>query len=287
MSKIKKQLLAGPYLIWIIGFIILPLFMIVYYAFKGSDGGFTFEYVAAIAQHTNIKALLLSLRLGIICTIICLVLSYPLAMILNGLKIKNQSFVVFVFMLPMWMNFMLRILAWKQLSSKNGVINSILTTLGLPGFNIMNTSGAVVLGMVYDFLPFMLLPIYNSMTRIKNDWIEAALDLGANKVTIFFKIILPLTVSGVISGIVMVFVPSLTSFAISQILGGGKVLLIGNIIEQERLLTTQNAAGIKAEVYQPEEIHFSETQENGYLYQVALTLVDQNGQKVVLSLIHI
>ena len=104
MSKIKKQLLAGPYLIWIIGFIILPLFMIVYYAFKGSDGGFTFEYVAAIAQHTNIKALLLSLRLGIICTIICLVLSYPLAMILNGLKIKNQSFVVFVFMLPMWMN---------------------------------------------------------------------------------------------------------------------------------------------------------------------------------------
>ena len=137
MSKIKKQLLAGPYLIWIIGFIILPLFMIVYYAFKGSDGGFTFEYVAAIAQHTNIKALLLSLRLGIICTIICLVLSYPLAMILNGLKIKNQSFVVFVFMLPMWMNFMLRILAWKQLLSKNGVINSILTTLGLPGFNIM------------------------------------------------------------------------------------------------------------------------------------------------------
>ena len=115
MSKIKKQLLAGPYLIWIIGFIILPLFMIVYYAFKGSDGGFTFEYVAAIAQHTNIKALLLSLRLGVICTIICLVLSYPLAMILNGLKIKNQSFVVFVFMLPMWMNFMLRILVWKQL----------------------------------------------------------------------------------------------------------------------------------------------------------------------------
>ena len=227
MSKIKKQLLAGPYLIWIIGFIILPLFMIMYYAFKGSDGGFTFEYVAAIAQHTNIKALLLSLRLGIICTIICLVLSYPLAMILNGLKIKNQSFVVFVFMLPMWMNFMLRILAWKQLLSKNGVINSILTTLGLPGFNIMNTSGAVVLGMVYDFLPFMLLPIYNSMTRIK----------------ILFKIILPLTVSGVISGIVMVFVPSLTSFAISQILGGGKVLLIGNIIEQDFVHGSQWGAG--------------------------------------------
>ena len=116
---------------------------------------------------------------------------------------------------------------------QNGVINSILTTLGLPGFNIMNTTSAVVLGMVYDFLPFMLLPIYNSMNRIKNDWIEAARDLGANNIIIFLKIIVPLTLSGVISGIVMVFVPSLTSFAISQILGGGKVLLIGNIIEQD------------------------------------------------------
>ena len=243
MSKIKKQLLAGPYLIWIIGFIILPLFMIVYYAFKGSDGGFTFEYVAAIAQHTNIKALLLSLRLGIICTIICLVLSYPLAMILNGLKIKNQSFVVFVFMLPMWMNFMLRILAWKLLLSKNGVINSILTSLGLDRINIINTPAAVVLGMVYDFLPFMLLPIYNSMTRIRHDWIEAAKDLGAGSITIFFKIILPLTISGIVSGIVMVFVPSLTSFAISQILGGGHVLLIGNVIEQDFMQGMQWNAG--------------------------------------------
>ena len=243
MSKIKKQLLAGPYLIWIIGFIILPLFMIVYYAFKGSDGGFTFEYVAAIAQHTNIKALLLSLRLGIICTIICLVLSYPLAMILNGLKIKNQSFVVFVFMLPMWMNFMLRILAWKQLLSKNGVINSLLTSIGLSRINIINTPTAVILGMVYDFLPFMLLPIYNSLTRIRKDWIEAARDLGANNVTIFFKIILPLSVSGIISGIVMVFVPSLTSFAISQVLGGGHVLLIGNVIEQDFMQGMQWNAG--------------------------------------------
>lgn len=243
MTKLKKQLLAGPYLIWIIGFIILPLLMIVYYAFADSSGGFTFKYVAAITEPTNIKAILLSLKLGLLCTIVCLVLSYPLAMILNGLKIKNQSLVVFVFMLPMWMNFMLRILAWKQLLSKNGVINSILSTLGLPGFNIMNTTSAVVLGMVYDFLPFMLLPIYNSMTRIKDDWIEAALDLGAGKVTIFFKIILPLTVSGVISGIVMVFVPSLTSFAISQILGGGKVLLIGNIIEQDFVHGSQWNAG--------------------------------------------
>lgn len=233
MNKIKRQLLAGPYLVWIIGFIILPLFMIVYYAFTNSDGAFTLENLAQIAPDSNLSALGLSLWLGVLCTLICLLLSYPLAMILNGMQIKNNSLVVFIFMLPMWMNFMLRLLAWKQLLAKNGVINSFLVNLGLSRINIVNTPTAVVLGMVYDFLPFMLLPIYNSMTRIRKDWIEAARDLGAGNLTIFFKIIVPLTLSGVISGVVMVFVPALTSFAISQILGGGKVLLIGNVIEQD------------------------------------------------------
>lgn len=233
MNKIKRQLLAGPYLVWIIGFIILPLFMIVYYAFTNSDGAFTLENLAQIATDSNLSALGLSLWLGVLCTLICLLLSYPLAMILNGMQIKNNSLVVFIFMLPMWMNFMLRLLAWKQLLAKNGVINSFLVNLGLSRINIVNTPTAVVLGMVYDFLPFMLLPIYNSMTRIRKDWIEAARDLGAGNLTIFFKIIVPLTLSGVISGVVMVFVPALTSFAISQILGGGKVLLIGNVIEQD------------------------------------------------------
>ena len=243
MSKFKQQFLAGPYLIWIIGFILLPMVMILYYAFTNSDGAFTVEYIAAIATETNRKAIFLSLKLGVICTLVCLVLSYPLAMILNNMQIKNQGLVVFIFMLPMWMNFMLRILAWKLLLSKNGVINSVLTSLGLSRINIINTSGAVILGMVYDFLPFMLLPIYNSLTRIRKDWIEAARDLGANNVTIFFKIILPLSVSGIISGIVMVFVPSLTSFAISQVLGGGHVLLIGNVIEQDFMQGMQWNAG--------------------------------------------
>jgi len=233
MNKLKRQLLAGPYLLWMIGFILLPMVMIVVYAFTNSDGAFDLTAIRGIFTVTNGKAILLSLELGILTTLICLVLAYPLAMILNGLQIKSQNFVVFIFMLPMWMNFMLRILAWKQLLNKNGVINSVLTTLGLPGFNILNTPTAVVFGMVYDFLPFMLLPIYNSLGRIRKDWIEAGRDLGANNFTIFFKIIFPLTISGVISGIVMVFVPSLTSFAISQILGGGKVLLIGNVIEQD------------------------------------------------------
>ena len=243
MNKLKRQLLAGPYLIWIVGFIVLPILMIVYYAFTDANGSFTLDNIAAITSQSNLAALGLSLKLGLICTVVCLVLAYPLAMILSSMQIKNQSFVVFIFMLPMWMNFMLRILAWKQLLSKNGVFNSILGALGLPGISILNTETAVVLGMVYDFLPFMLLPIYNSMSRIRKDYIEAARDLGANNIIIFFKIIVPLTVSGIISGIVMVFVPSLTSFAISQILGGGKVLLIGNIIEQDFVHSSQWNAG--------------------------------------------
>lgn len=232
MRKLGKQLLAGPYIVWIIGFIILPVFMILYYALTDNAGAFTFSNIAAIAEPIHMKALLLALKLGVISTLICLVLSYPLAMILNGLKIKTHNFVVFIFILPMWMNFMLRILAWQMLLSNNGIINFFLQALGFSGLNMMNTPTAVVFGMVYDYLPFMILPIYNSLVRIRKDIIEAAKDLGANQVTIFFKIIFPLTLAGVLSGIIMVFVPALTSFVISDLLGGGKVLLIGNVIEQ-------------------------------------------------------
>ncbi len=231
MNKFKK-LFAAPYIVWVIGFTVLPILMILYYAFTNADGAFTLQNVTAIAEPIHFKALLLSLRLALECTVICLLLSYPLAMILNGLKIKKQSFVVFIFVLPMWMNFMLRILAWQMLLSNNGIINSILQTLGFGGIQILNTPTAVVFGMVYDFLPFMILPIYNSMVKIRKDVIEAARDLGANNGIVFFRIIVPLTMPGVISGIIMVFVPALTSFVISDLLGGGKVLLIGNVIEQ-------------------------------------------------------
>ena len=229
MRKSGRQLFAGSYLIWIIGFILLPLAMIIYYAFTTSGGTFTFENVAAIADPVHVRSILLSLKLGIICTIVCLLLAYPLAMILNGLKIKQQNFVVFIFILPMWMNFMLRILAWRLLLSNNGIVNAIFQFFGFGTVKMLNTQTAVVFGMVYDFLPFMILPIYNSMARIKNDVIEAAKDLGASDAIILFKIIIPLT----LSGIIMVFVPALTSFVISDLLGGGKVLLIGNVIEQE------------------------------------------------------
>lgn len=232
MRKLGKQLLAGPYLIWIVGFTILPLFVVIYYALTGNTGTFTLENITAIAEPVHIKSLLLALKLGIICTLICLLLSYPLAMILNNMKVKDHSFIVFIFVLPMWMNFILRILAWQMLLSNNGILNTFLQSLGFSGLNLMNTPTAVVFGMVYDYLPFMILPIYNSLVRIRKDWIEAAKDLGANNLTVFFKVIFPLTLSGVFSGIIMVFVPSLTSFVISDLLGGGKVLLIGNVIEQ-------------------------------------------------------
>jgi len=243
MNKLRRQLLAGPYLVWIIGFIVLPLLMILYYAFFDENGSFTLEYLSHIASPINIHAMILYLELGLAAPIVCLLLAYPLAMILNNLKIKNQSLVVFIFMLPMWMNFLLRILAWKLLLNKNGVLNTVLMAIGLEPVMILNTPAAVVFGMVYEYLPFMILPIYNSMARIKKDYIEAAHDLGANDFIIFFKIIIPLTLSGIISGIVMVFVPALTSFAVSELLGGGKVLLIGNVIEESFMQGMQWNAG--------------------------------------------
>ena len=191
--QFKRQILSGPYMAWIVGFIILPILMILYYGITDSSGSFTLQNITAITEPIHMKALLLSLKLALLCTAICLLLAYPLAMILNGLHLKRQSFVVFIFMLPMWMNLMLRILAWQLLLSNNGILNTVLESLG----------------------------------------IDAAKDLGANTLQVFLKIILPLTVSGVISGIIMVFVPALTSFVISDLLGGGKVLLIGNVIEQE------------------------------------------------------
>ena len=233
MRNLKRQLLAGPYILWMAGFILLPTLMILYYAFTTTSGNFSLLNVSSITFSVHLKALILSLKLALACTLICLALSYPLAMILNKMKSKSQGFIVFIFILPMWMNFLLRILAWQLLLSNNGILNAVLDVFHLPNINILNTPTAVVFGMVYDFLPYMILPIYNAMSRIRKDVIEAAQDLGAKGDVIFFRIIFPLTLSGVMSGIIMVFVPALTSFAISNLLGGGKVLLIGNIIEAD------------------------------------------------------
>jgi len=231
--KNKKRLLTGPYLFWAIAFIIIPIIMIFYYGLTDTDGNFTLLNLAEITTPENLKALGLSLLLSFISTVLCLILAYPLAMILSGKSVNQSSFIVFIFILPMWMNFLLRTLAWQTLLEKNGVINAVLSFLHLPELNIINTPYAIVLGMVYNFLPFMVLPIYNVLIKIDKDVINAARDLGANAVQVFMKIILPLSVPGIISGITMVFVPALTTFVISDILGGSKILLIGNVIEQE------------------------------------------------------
>lgn len=229
----NTKLLSYPYIIWMIGFIIAPLLLIVFYGLTGKDGSFTMENVISIANPVNRKALLLSLELSFISTIICLILAYPLALILSKIKTKSNSFIIFIMILPMWMNFLLRTIAWQNILEKTGVINNILNFLKLPTLNLINTPGAIVLGMVYNFLPFMILPIYNSLIKIDKDIINAARDLGANGIQTFIKIIFPLSLPGVISGVTMVFVPSLTTFVISKILGGSKIVLIGNIIEQQ------------------------------------------------------
>lgn len=229
----KKRYFAIPYIVWMTAFIVIPLFIVVYYGFTNGDEKFTLDNLAQIADPVHLKALWLSLKLSFISTLICLILAYPLAMILRNSQMKSSSFIILIFILPMWMNFLLRTLAWQTLLEKNGIINAILNFLHLPTLKIINKPSAIILGMVYNFLPFMVLPIYNILVKIDNNVINAARDLGANGAQTFTRIILPLSLPGVISGITMVFVPSLTTFVISDILGGSKILLIGNVIEQE------------------------------------------------------
>lgn len=228
-----RRLLAGPYLFWAVSFIIIPLLLIVYYGLTDTDGAFTLLNLAKMTEPENLKSLGLALLLSLVSTLICLILAYPLAMILSEKNLNQTSFIVLIFILPMWMNFLLRTLAWQTLLEKNGVINSILAFFHLPEQTLINTPAAIILGMVYNFLPFMVLPVYNVLSKIDGDVIYAARDLGANSIQTFTKIILPLSVPGIISGITMVFVPSLTTFVISDLLGGSKILLIGNVIEQE------------------------------------------------------
>lgn len=239
MKHKKLQIFAVPYIIWVIGFTIIPLLMILTKALFDKTGNFTTENIFAIFDPIHRKALLLSFGLGLITTLVCIVLSFPVALVLRKSKIKKKNIILFILILPMWMNFILRILAIQMLISNNGIINLILTSLGLCKINIINTPVGVVFGMVYDYLPYMLLPVLNSVLAIPENMIEAASDLGANSFQTLIRVIIPLALSGIGSGITMVFVPSMTEFVIANILGGGKILLLGNIIEQE-FNTTMN-----------------------------------------------
>lgn len=230
--------LSYPYTVWMLIFVIVPLFIVGFYAFTDRNGGFTWEHIKSISSPAHSKALLLSIKLSVISTAICFILSLPLALAIRNLKVSSNGFIIFIFILPMWMNFLLRTIAWQSLLEKTGVINMILHALGLPGQNMINTEGAIILGMVYNYLPFMVLPVYNSLVKISQDTFDAAKDLGANWFQTMWRITLPQIFPGIVSGVTMVFVPAMTTFVISNLLGGAKINLIGNIIEQE--FTTAN-----------------------------------------------
>ena len=227
----KTKWTASPYLVWMVAFIAVPLAIVVYFAFTDKAGHFTLENIMGLGAYTTVFAR--SIVLAAIATAICLVLAFPVSYLLSRMRPASQRMMQMLIMLPMWMNFLLRTYAWMSLLEHNGIINRFLGLLGVGPFNMINTSGAVVLGMVYNFLPFMILPIYSVIVKLDHRLIEAARDLGADSVTVFRRVTLPLSLPGVLSGITMVFVPAVSTFAISHLLGGGKHLLLGNLIEMQ------------------------------------------------------
>ena len=232
LTNKKTVWLSGPYLIWIAGFIVIPILTIVHYAFTNVQKKFTFENILnAVTDVANLKALGLTLLLATLATAICLLLAYPLALCLTKLKLKRKNLIIYLFILPIFMNFMLQMVAINVIIEDNGIINSVLSAVGLPRLHIANTFWAILIGMTYDYFPFMLFPIFNTVSRIDSDYINASKDLGANGLKTFTKVMLPLSLPGIVSGITMVFVPAISDFAIAEMLGGGKIMLIGNIVE--------------------------------------------------------
>lgn len=233
-----QKLIAAPYLVWMMVFIVVPLIMVAYFAFVGDDGKFTLEYLRNVTQYGDI--FLRSIWLSAIATVICLAISYPIAFILSRMNLKAQSTMLMIVMLPMWINFLLRTYAWMTLLGNEGVINTLLGFIGLGPYKLLNTQGAVVLGMVYNYLPYMILPIYSVMVKIDSSILEAASDLGANRISAMVKVVVPLSLPGIMSGIMMVFVPAISTFIISRMLGGGGNLLIGDLIEMQFLGNAYN-----------------------------------------------
>jgi spermidine/putrescine transport system permease protein len=235
---VKNKLPAFPYIVWMVAFIVVPLFLVVYFAFTSEEGGFTLDNLVKISQYTPI--FVKSINLAIIATLICFVLAYPIAYILSRSTERYQRTMILLVMLPMWMNFLLRTYGWMTLLENEGLINKFLGLLHIGPFQMINTAGAVVLGMVYNYLPFMILPLYSVMAKIDQSMIEAAQDLGCNAVKVIIKVLMPLSLPGIITGVTMVFVPSVSTFVISRMLGGGQNMLIGDLIEQQFIGSTYN-----------------------------------------------
>ena len=239
-EKKMTRRLSYPYIVWMAIFVIVPLIIVCIYGLTDKTGDFTLENVKSIASPVHLKALFLSLKLSIISTVLCFVLALPLALVIRGMHLKSSGFIIFVFILPMWMNFLLRTYAWMGLLSVNGPVNTLLGFIGLGPYTMLNTSGAVVLGMVYNYVPYMILPLYTSMTKIDQSLVEAAQDLGANTTKTLVRVLIPMSVPGISTGITMVFVPAVSTFVISRMLGGGSNLLIGDLIEMQFLGNSYN-----------------------------------------------
>ena len=243
--KNKLSRFAVPYEVWMAIFVVAPIVIIVVYAFSSADGGFSLENFVNMGEYTDV--FFRSFKLALIATAVCLLIGYPVSYWMSREGKSFQRTAMVLIMLPMWMNFLLRTYSWMTILENNGLLNQLFQKIGLIAlynrvtgadvefFQMINTQGAVVLGMVYNYLPFMILPIYSVIIKLDRSLIEAARDLGANSVMVFRKVILPLSLPGVLSGITMVFVPSVSTFAISRMLGGGTELLLGDLIERQFL----------------------------------------------------
>ncbi|WP_243288899.1 ABC transporter permease [Clostridium perfringens] len=227
---------AYPYVVWSAIFIVIPLLLIVFFSFTSKVDGrfvFSFENFQRLFEPIYFTVFIRSIWLAVLSTVSCLILGYPIAYIISKLPIKRRNMLILLFILPMWMNFLLRTYAWMTILGRDGLINTLLGYIGIGPIKMLYTDGAILLGMVYNFLPFMVIPIYTVLIKIDKNLVNAAYDLGANKAQAFRKIILPLSIPGIISGITMVFMPAVSNFVIPSLLGGGKYMLVGNLIEQQ------------------------------------------------------
>lgn len=224
-----NRLIAAPHLVWSAIFIVIPLLMMCYYALTDSAGNFTFANISQIWKYRD--PFFHSVIYAAAATLLTLILAYPLAYFMTKMNIGSQKMIMMIVMIPMWMNFLIRTYSWISILADKGIINNFLRSMGLQPLKLINTPGAVILGMVYDFIPYMILPIYSVMSKLDNSLLEAASDLGSDAFSKFRRVIFPLSRPGVISGITMVFVPSVSTFYISQKLGGNKNMLIGDSIE--------------------------------------------------------
>ena len=226
----RRSWLAGPYAIWMILFTIAPLLFVCYYAFTTKSGDFTLDNLTVILKYSSV--LLRSLKLALYCTILCLLIGYPAAYFMASKDMSKKKSLTVLVLVPMWMNFLLRTYAMMTLMENNGVINTILESLGMAKLTMIGREGAVLLGMVYNFLPFMILPIYTVLKKLDTRVIEAAEDLGANPIRVLLRVVLPLSIPGVVSGITMVFMPAVTTFAVSRLMSSGNIYLMGDMIEE-------------------------------------------------------